>query len=96
VHVSSIKTLFGSVYVAKVAAGKGYELELPTIYVAMKEEAEKTISELVRSISIRRGTQLNQRENQNLALALQISIAHDQNRLPQASSKSTFDKLELT
>lgn len=39
--------MFGSVYMAKVATGKGYELELPTIYVAMREEAEKTIGELV-------------------------------------------------
>ena len=31
----------------KVATGKGFELELPTSYVKMKEEAENTISELV-------------------------------------------------
>jgi hypothetical protein len=33
--------------VTKVATGKGFELELPTSYVKMKEEAENTISELV-------------------------------------------------
>lgn len=33
----------------KVATGKGYELELPTIHVEMKEEAEKTIGELLAS-----------------------------------------------
>lgn len=32
---------------SKVATGKGFELELPTSYVTMKEEAENTISELV-------------------------------------------------
>jgi len=33
--------------VSKVSTGKGYELELPTSYIAMQEEAERTISELV-------------------------------------------------
>jgi hypothetical protein len=33
--------------VPKVATGKGFELELPASYVKMKEEAEKTVSELV-------------------------------------------------
>lgn len=28
---------------SKVATGKGYELELPTVYITMKNEAEKTI-----------------------------------------------------
>jgi len=32
---------------AKVATGKGFELEVPTSFVAMKEEAEKTITRLV-------------------------------------------------
>lgn len=32
---------------AKIATGKGYELELPTSYLAMKEDAETTISGLV-------------------------------------------------
>jgi metal-dependent HD superfamily phosphatase/phosphodiesterase len=32
---------------AKVATGKGYELELPTVYVAMKQQAERTVDKLV-------------------------------------------------
>lgn len=32
---------------AKVATGKGFELEVPTSFVAMKEDAEKTITRLV-------------------------------------------------
>ena len=28
---------------SKVATGKGYELELPKVYVEMKKEAERTI-----------------------------------------------------
>jgi metal-dependent HD superfamily phosphatase/phosphodiesterase len=33
--------------VSKVATGKGYELELPKVYVEMKKEAERTIDKLV-------------------------------------------------
>jgi len=33
--------------VSKVSTGKGYELELPTSYVKLHEEAERTISKLV-------------------------------------------------
>lgn len=32
---------------SKVATGKGYELELPKVYVEMKKEAERTIDKLV-------------------------------------------------
>jgi len=32
---------------SKVATGKGFELEVPTSFVAMKEEAEKNIIQLV-------------------------------------------------
>jgi len=32
---------------AKISTGKGFELEVPTSFVAMKEEAEKTITKLV-------------------------------------------------
>lgn len=31
---------------SKVATGKGYELELPTVYITMKKEAEKTIADI--------------------------------------------------
>jgi metal-dependent HD superfamily phosphatase/phosphodiesterase len=31
---------------SKVATGKGYELELPTVYLTMKKQAEKTITDL--------------------------------------------------
>jgi len=37
----------GGGVVVKVATGKGFELELPESYLTMKEEAEKTIIELV-------------------------------------------------
>jgi len=32
--------------VSKVATGKGYELELPTVYITMKNEAEKAIADI--------------------------------------------------
>ena len=33
--------------IAKVATGKGFKLDVPTSFVAMKDEAEKTITRLV-------------------------------------------------
>lgn len=46
-QVSHLEILFGSESVSKVATGKGYELELPKVYVEMKKEAERTIDKLV-------------------------------------------------
>lgn len=41
--------MFRGEIVAKVATGKGFELEVPTSFEAMKEDAEKNIIRLVAS-----------------------------------------------